>query len=212
MTAIASPTVTGYKRYRLGTWAPVQVAWGIQNRTALVRALPDGADTRIENRLGSSDANPYLLTAVMVAAGLDGVRQGLEPPDPSSDNLFLNIRFQRLPASPPEGIDALLADDALVQALGPVFTSTFTDVLRFDWAALPQSRERLGDQRIPGKLKGAGVQAESTITAGTQADCLGRASAVMSPLRPVRAEQRCCRCRWSARSGLPTGAPASARG
>ncbi len=133
MTAIASPTVTGYKRYRPGTWAPVQVAWGIENRTALVRALPDGSDTRIENRLGSSDANPYLLTAVMVAAGLDGVRRSLEPPDPASDNLFENIRFLRLPASPPEGIDALIADDALAQALGPVFTSTFTDVLRFDW-------------------------------------------------------------------------------
>ena len=55
------------------------------------------------------------------------------PPDPVSDNLFENIRFQRLPASPPEGLAALLADDELVQALGPVFTSTFTNVLRFDW-------------------------------------------------------------------------------
>ncbi|MGO8957401.1 MAG: glutamine synthetase family protein [Streptosporangiaceae bacterium] len=133
MTAIASPTITGYKRYQVGNWAPVQIAWGIENRTALVRALPDGSDTRIENRLGSSDANPYLLTAVMVAAGLDGVRRNLEPPVPVSENLFESIRFQRLPASPAEGIAALLADDQLVQALGPVFTSTFTDVLRFDW-------------------------------------------------------------------------------
>ena len=45
MTAIASPTVTGYKRYRVGTWAPVQIAWGVENRTALVRALPDATDT-----------------------------------------------------------------------------------------------------------------------------------------------------------------------
>jgi glutamine synthetase len=133
MAAIASPTVTAYKRYRVGTWAPVQIAWGVENRTALVRALPDGPDTRIENRLGSSDANPYLLAAVMVAAGLDGVRTSLEPPEPASDNLFDNLRFQRLPANPGEGLDALLADEALVQALGPVFTSTFADVLRFDW-------------------------------------------------------------------------------
>lgn len=133
MTAIASPTVTAYKRYQVGTWAPVQIAWGIENRTALVRALPDGPDTRIENRLGSSDANPYLLAAVMVSAGLDGIRRSLEPPDPVSDNLFENLRYQRLPASPAEGLAALVADEALVQALGPVFTSTFTDVLRFDW-------------------------------------------------------------------------------
>jgi glutamine synthetase len=133
MTAVASPTITGYKRYQVGNWAPVQIAWGIENRTALVRALPDGSDTRIENRLGSSDANPYLLAAVMVAAGLDGVRRKLEPPEPASDNLFENIRFPRLPASPPEGLDALLADRELVQALDPVFVSTFADVLRFDW-------------------------------------------------------------------------------
>ena len=133
MTGVASPTVTAYKRYQLGTWAPVQVAWGIENRTALVRALPAGPDTRIENRLGSSDANPYLLTAVMVAAGLDGIRRKLEPPDPAEENLFQNISYPRLPTSPAEGIDALLADAELVQALGPVFTTTFADVLRFDW-------------------------------------------------------------------------------
>jgi len=133
MTAIASPTVTGYKRYQVGNWAPVQIAWGVDNRTALVRALSDGADTRLENRLGSSDANPYLLAAVMLAAGLDGVRRQLEPPEPASDNLFESIRFPRLPASPPEGLDALLADGELNQALGPVFVNTFTDVLRFDW-------------------------------------------------------------------------------
>lgn len=133
MTAVASPTVTAYKRYHQGTWAPIQVAWGIQNRTALVRALPDGDDTRIENRLGSSDANPYLLAAVMVAAGLDGVRRRLPAPDPAADNLFDVIRFPRLPASPPEGLAALLADIELTKALGPTFTTTFADVLRADW-------------------------------------------------------------------------------
>ena len=133
MTAIASPTVTAYKRYQVGNWAPVQIAWGIENRTALVRALPDGPDTRIENRLGSSDANPYLLAAVMVAAGLDGIRRSLEPPDPVSDNLFENLRYQRLPASPAEGLDGAGRGRGARSGTGPVFTSTFTDVLRFDW-------------------------------------------------------------------------------
>ena len=133
MTALASPTVTAYKRYRKGTWAPVQAAWGIQNRTALVRALPDGDGTRIENRLGSSDANPYLLAAVMVAAGLDGIRRLLPAPDPAADNLFDVIRFPPLPASPPEALAALAADAELTEALGPLFTTTFADVLRADW-------------------------------------------------------------------------------
>jgi glutamine synthetase len=133
MTAVASPTVTAYKRYRPGTWAPVQIAWGIDNRTALVRALPAGDGTRIENRLGSSDANPYLLAAVMVAAGLDGIRKRLTPPSPAQDNLFDNIRFPRLPLTPPEALNALAADGDLAGALGEVFTATFADVLRFDW-------------------------------------------------------------------------------
>jgi glutamine synthetase len=133
MTALASPTVTAYKRYRKGTWGPIQVAWGIENRTALVRALPDGAATRIENRLGSSDANPYLLAAVMVAAGLDGVARCLPAPKPVAQSLFEELRFPPLPASPAEAIPALLADAELGAALGPGFVTTFAEVLRLDW-------------------------------------------------------------------------------
>jgi glutamine synthetase len=133
MTGIASPTVTAYKRYQPGTWAPIQIAWGVENRTALVRGLPAGSNTRIENRMGSSDANPYLLTAAMIAAGLDGIRRELDPGEPAQENLFENIRFPRLPSSPAQGVDALLADDVLVTALGADFTQTFADVLRFDW-------------------------------------------------------------------------------
>jgi glutamine synthetase len=98
-----------------------------------VRGLPAGSNTRIENRMGSSDANPYLLTAVMIAAGLDGIRRELDPGEPAQENLFENIRFPRLPSSPAQGVDALLADDVLVAALGADFTQTFADVLRFDW-------------------------------------------------------------------------------
>ena len=119
MTAIASPTITAYKRYQVGTWAPVQIAWGVENRTALVRALPAGSSTRIENRQGSSDANPYLLAAVMIAAGLDGIRRSLDPGDPAEENLFQHFRFPRLPSSPAQGVDALVADEELTQALGP---------------------------------------------------------------------------------------------
>jgi glutamine synthetase len=133
MTAIASPTVTAYKRYRRGSFAPVQIAWGIENRTAMVRALPAGDATRIENRLGSSDANPYLLAAAMVAAGLDGVRRELAPPPPVAESLFGEQRFDAPPATPPEGIAALLADAELTAALGASFVAIYTDVQRHDW-------------------------------------------------------------------------------
>jgi len=133
MTALAAPTVTAYKRYQPGTWAPVQVAWGVENRTALVRALPAGRNTRIENRLGSSDANPYLLAAAMVAAGIDGIRRELDPVEAAEGNLFEEIRYERLPSSLGGAVDALADDDELAAALGETFTRTYTELLRFDW-------------------------------------------------------------------------------
>ncbi|MGO8876594.1 MAG: glutamine synthetase family protein [Acidimicrobiales bacterium] len=133
MTALAAPTVTAYKRYQRGTWAPIQICWGVQNRTALLRYLPAGADSRIENRLGSSDANPYLLASAMVAAGVDGVRRRLEPGEPAEGNLFDDIRYERLPGCLVEALDALSGDEALSEALGATFARTYTELLRFDW-------------------------------------------------------------------------------
>ncbi len=77
MTAIASPTVTAYKRYQVGTWAPVQIAWGIENRTALVRALPDGA--------GHQDREPARQLGrqpVPARRGHGRGRPGRDPPEP----------------------------------------------------------------------------------------------------------------------------------
>jgi glutamine synthetase len=133
MTGAVANSVTAYKRYQVGTWAPVQVAWGVENRTALVRGLPAGENTRIENRLGGADTNPYILAAVMVAAGIDGIRKRLDPGPPTAGNLFKEITFPRLPTNPAEGLDALLSDDDLVQALGSTFSTTYAEMLRFDW-------------------------------------------------------------------------------
>jgi len=134
MTGVAAPTVTAYKRYLPGTWAPVRAAWAIDNRTALVRAIPGGDGTRIENRLGSSDANPYLLAAVMVAAGLDGVRRGLDPGPPASDSILDQDRYPKLPATLIEGVEAFAADAPLMEALGPELSRTLARCLRHDWS------------------------------------------------------------------------------
>jgi glutamine synthetase len=133
MTGVAAPTVTAYKRYVPGTWAPVRAGWAIDNRTALVRAIPGGDGTRIENRLGSSDANPYLLAAVMVAAGLDGVRRALDPGPPGTLNVLEDERFPKVPSSLIEGVEAFAADESLREALGAVFSRTFIRLLRHDW-------------------------------------------------------------------------------
>lgn len=81
--AMMAPCVNSYKRMVPGTWAPVNSTWGIDTRTTAVRAIPGSAkSTRIELRLSAADMNPYLAMAASLAAGLEGIERGLEPPDP----------------------------------------------------------------------------------------------------------------------------------
>jgi glutamine synthetase len=133
MTGAVAPTVTAYKRYIPGTVAPVSVAWAIDNRSAPIRVLPGKENTHLENRLGSSDANPYLLAAVNVLAGLDGIAKASEPPPPASGNLFADDRYPRLPSTLIEGVEAFLGDECLVEGVGRDFARIYTQVLRQDW-------------------------------------------------------------------------------
>lgn len=133
MTGVAAPTVNAYKRYIPGTVAPVRIGWGVDNRSALVRAIPAGANTHLENRIGSSDANPYLLAAVCVAAGLDGIANETDPGPPGSGNMFTDEALEPLPNTLNEGVHAFCADEVLTQALGEDFTRIFSQVLRRDW-------------------------------------------------------------------------------
>lgn len=80
-----TPTINGYKRYRPYTLAPDRVHWGRDNKAAMLRIIGGAGDagTRIENRIAEPAANPYLYYASQIYSGLDGLRRGLEPPDPS---------------------------------------------------------------------------------------------------------------------------------
>ncbi|WP_457279362.1 type III glutamate--ammonia ligase [Polaromonas sp. P5_D5] len=135
LTAIAAPCVNSYKRLvsrgsRSGaTWAPVNIAWGNNNRTAFVR-IPGG---RLELRVPDASSNPYLLTAAIIYAGLDGIKRKLDPGMPCNENLYqlrsdeLDARgIQRLPASLPNALDALESDEALCAGLGQAFVDEFT--------------------------------------------------------------------------------------
>ena len=86
LTAVVCPTINSYKRTVPGAWAPINVTWGIDNRTTAVRAIPGGTkSTRIELRLAGADINPYLAMAASLAAGLDGIERKLELPPPTVD-------------------------------------------------------------------------------------------------------------------------------
>jgi glutamine synthetase len=147
LAAVAAPTVNSYKRLALGdsitgtTWAPVCIAHGPNNRTALVRTLPG----RFEWRLPDAAANPYLVTATLIAAGLDGVDRALDPGPALSEDLFeLGPRGWQarglavLPASLDAALDALEADDVVRAALGPELAREFLRLKREEWTAWSQ--------------------------------------------------------------------------
>ena len=86
LTAVICPTINSYKRTVPGAWAPINVTWGIDNRTTAIRAIPGGTkSTRIELRLAGADINPYLAMAASLAAGLDGIERKLAPALPTVD-------------------------------------------------------------------------------------------------------------------------------
>ena len=152
LTAIAAPCVNSYKRLvsrgsRSGaTWAPVNIAYGNNNRTAFVR-IPGG---RLELRVPDAASNPYLLTAAIIHAGLDGIARRLDPGPPCNDNLYQLSRTElakrgiaRLPAALPDALKALQSDEVLTTGLGESFIKEFctTKYAEFDELMLNVSPE-----------------------------------------------------------------------
>jgi glutamine synthetase len=134
--------VNSYKRLVVGrsmsgaTWAPAHITYGPDNRSAMVR-VPRG---RLELRLPDSGANPYLVTATLIAAGLDGVERNLDPGEPRRENLYAlsgeeltEKGIGLLPNTLGEACDALEADDIIRKALGTDFVDEFIEIKRREW-------------------------------------------------------------------------------
>jgi len=134
ITGIAAATVTAYKRLRPNAYAPLRAGWGIDNRTAMVRAILRGDNTRIENRLGASDANPYLLAAVQLAAGLDGIARRTEPGEPAAHDVGSDPKFPLVPMNLFDGVKAFEADTVLVDAVGRDVAELYCSVQRQVWS------------------------------------------------------------------------------
>ncbi len=129
VAVLSTPTITGYRRYRPGTWAPTSVSWSLDNRTTMLRVMPDrGADTRIENRLADSAANPYLAVAAMLAAGVDGIQRRIEPGPPATGNA--TTPQVALPRNMGEALPILAQPSALTEFLGSDFLTAYRGLLR----------------------------------------------------------------------------------
>ena len=142
--AVIAPTVNSYKRLvRQGsmsgsTWAPVFCCYGSNNRTNMIR-IP-GAGGRVECRAADISCNPYLGAAMILAAGLEGIRDRLDPGKPHRENMYnysdeeiaaQNIQF--LPQSLEEAIDAFAADPLSREVFGDNMFSSFVDFKRAEW-------------------------------------------------------------------------------
>lgn len=133
MTPFLAPTVNCYKRFQPDSFAPIFIGWGYDNRTTYIRVPSErGKATRMEIRADSAAANPYLALASILAAGLDGIKNKIEPPQVVTTDLYHDIsrQTQALPGTLTDSINALEADDYLMQAAGIEMTDLFTKLKR----------------------------------------------------------------------------------
>lgn len=124
IAAITNPIVNSYKRLVPGYEAPVYIAWSARNRSPLIRIpAARGASTRAELRCPDPSCNPYLALAAVLAAGLDGIENKIQPPAPTNKNIFQMTEAQRLE----EGIYAL--PGSLEEAIGELSKSELAKVV-----------------------------------------------------------------------------------
>ena len=142
LAAICAPTVNSYKRLVVGralsgaTWAPAYVSYGDNNRTACVR-IPHG---RLEFRLPDGGCNPYLATAALLAAGMDGIARKLDPGAPNNENLYewspeklKKSGITLLPQNLGEAIMALESDTVIRDAIGANLFNEYLKLMRMEW-------------------------------------------------------------------------------
>src|SRR5258708_18780660 len=125
-SALSTPTINGYKRYRPYSLAPYRLISGQQNRGTMLRAIggPGDPGTRIENRIGEPAANPYLYFASQIYSGLDGIRKKLPLP-PSADTPY-EAKADFLPRTLSEALEHLRNDKPLPQDFVCTFVTSYS--------------------------------------------------------------------------------------
>ena len=142
ITAITNPIVNSYKRLVPGYEAPVYISWAVKNRSALIRVPAAGEKSkRIEFRSPDPTANPYLAFAVILKAGLDGIKNKITPPKPVnriniyelSDKEKEELNIGVLPSTLQEAINELKKDDVILSALGPHIAQKYIEAKEKEW-------------------------------------------------------------------------------
>ncbi|MHC1510933.1 type I glutamate--ammonia ligase [Pediococcus pentosaceus] len=145
-TAVCNPIVNSYKRLVPGYEAPVYVAWSGSNRSPLIRVPSSkGLSTRFEVRSVDPAANPYLAIASVLEAGLDGIRNKIEPEDSVDRNIYrMNIQERNeehitdLPSTLHNALKEFQNDDVMCKALGDHIFQSFLEAKKLEWASYRQ--------------------------------------------------------------------------
>lgn len=141
ITALTNPQVNSYKRLVTGYEAPVYIAWSARNRSPLIRVpAKRGMSTRIELRSPDPSCNPYLALAVCLKAGLDGIKNKINPPAPCDRNIYEMTEEERrewgigcLPKDLRQALHCLHQDEVIKEALGPHVLDRFTEAKTIEW-------------------------------------------------------------------------------
>lgn len=129
LTAFFAPTVNCYKRFQPDSFAPIFVAWGYDNRTTYIRVPGERKQaTRVEFRAASAAANPYLVIGGILAAGLDGIKNKILPPNAVTTDLYHDKEKQTeiVPTSLEDALNLLEEDQWLVETIGKELVELFT--------------------------------------------------------------------------------------
>jgi glutamine synthetase len=133
--AFLAPTVNSYKRYVDGSWAPTRIAWSYDNRTAGVRVVGDGPSLRVECRIPGADCNPYLALAGLLASGLDGIANRIEPPPCFEGDVYAARDLPQVPRSLAEATELFAASPFARQAFGADVVDHYAHFFRTEWEA-----------------------------------------------------------------------------
>jgi glutamine synthetase len=147
LCGLTAPSFNSYRRIVPQYWAGAFTCWGFDNREAPVRVASvfrgaEEASTNAELKACDATCNPYLALGGLIAAGLDGLERGLEPPEPVAvdpatipEEERARRGIVRLPATQEEALDALAADELLTGALGSILADSYLAVRRSEWTA-----------------------------------------------------------------------------
>jgi glutamine synthetase len=135
-----APSINSYKRYAAESWAPTSVSWGRDNRTCGFRIVGHGQSRRIECRIPGADVNPYLGFAAMLAAGLDGIENKLDPGPELIGNAYEAAKAEAFPSSLREAVANWETSEFV--------KTTFGDPVWFHYLNYGQTEQRLFDEVV----------------------------------------------------------------